>query len=219
MASALTALHGRIRWLPVLVLLGAAVAAVPSGWGQETGHWDYGTGVISAPPSDWVGIGTATPQANLEISSDTTWPNLLISGHNGRAPFLTFYQSAGPHDAPSNIGSYEGLGEILFRGFYGTTYQDAAAITAGTEWMVGNGSMPGHLVFWTVPNGGSTLIERMRIGASGNVGIGTDGPSEKLSVSGGSVGFDYGYGLKINTGAYRNILTTGWDSYGDYVGL
>ncbi len=93
----------------------------------------------------------------------------------------------------------------------------AAALIAGLAvvWMAsaprpacGQSSWPNY------PN--NTAIS---VTPGGNAGIGTASPTEKLSVGGGNIGFDYGYGLKTNTGAYRNILTTGWDTYGDYVGF
>jgi hypothetical protein len=44
--------------------------------------------------------------------------------------------------------------------------------------------MPGRLTFWTTPDGSGTMIERLRITNSGNIGIATTTPSEKLDVSG-----------------------------------
>ncbi|SDW58009.1 hypothetical protein SAMN05444410_1047 [Hydrobacter penzbergensis] len=60
--------------------------------------------------------------------------------------------------------------------------------------------LAGHrLEFWT--NDGNSLVERMRINQSGNVGIGTTNPSEKLSVNG-------------NIRTQKLIVTqTGWSDY------
>jgi len=45
-------------------------------------------------------------------------------------------------------------------------------------------SMPGAIVFQTVPGGSVTLQERMRINSQGNVGINTSTPPARLSVQG-----------------------------------
>lgn len=169
----------------MIILALVCMAAGPRlSWTQSSWPGYPNNTAISVTGAGNVGIGTANPQANLEISSDTTWPNLLVSGHNGYVPFINLFQSAGTHDSPSNIGNYNGLGMILFRGYYGGAYRDAALISAYSDCCVGSGSMPGQILFWTVPNGGNTLEERMRITASGNVGIGTAVPYYKLAVNG-----------------------------------
>ena len=50
------------------------------------------------------------------------------------------------------------------------------------------GNNSGHLEFWTAPTGSGNpaIVERMRILASGNVGIGTTSPAVRLHVNGGS---------------------------------
>jgi len=48
----------------------------------------------------------------------------------------------------------------------------------------GAGDLPTDMLFYTAPNGSATLTEKMRIDNTGNVGIGTTAPSEKLEVCG-----------------------------------
>ncbi|MDW7997693.1 MAG: hypothetical protein RMJ46_08485 [Bacteroidota bacterium] len=44
-----------------------------------------------------------------------------------------------------------------------------------------------YLSFWTTPIGGTTEVERMRITAAGDVGIGTSTPANRLHVQDGSI--------------------------------
>jgi len=78
----------------------------------------------------------------------------------------------------------------------------------------------GHLVFYTKPadsNSGSSLVERMRILPSGNVGIGTTSPGTTLEVN-GSVKLTSGSGASITfqDGSTQTTAWTGTVCGGDY---
>jgi len=77
------------------------------------------------------------------------------------------------------------LGRFDFEGYNGTGFTPAARIETMTDAIGGSSTdMPGRLTFWTTPDGSGTMIERLRITNSGNIGIATTTPSEKLDVSG-----------------------------------
>ena len=77
------------------------------------------------------------------------------------------------------------LGRFDFEGYNGTGFTPAARIETMTDAVGGTSTdMPGRLTFWTTPDGSGSMIERLRITNSGNVGIATTTPSEKLDVSG-----------------------------------
>jgi hypothetical protein len=77
------------------------------------------------------------------------------------------------------------LGRFDFEGYNGTGFTPAASIESTLDATGGTSTdMPGRLTFWTTPDGSGTMVERLRITNSGNIGIATTTPSEKLDVSG-----------------------------------
>jgi hypothetical protein len=117
-----------------------------------------------------VGIGTSTPDRQLNIES-TTGPQMLFTRDDG------------------NTLDGELMGEILFdnNDDTGPSSVDAAAVIRSTaSGAQGNSNKGGNLLFLTKNNvaGSTNATERMRISANGNVGIGTTAPGAKLDVSG-----------------------------------
>jgi len=122
---------------------------------------------ITATFSGYVGIGTNQPQAPLHVIGDI---NLGASGDHDAADVelasLNFYNTDSSDSAPNN----------------------AAIIRAYTHTATGSG---GYLTFSTSDGSeseGADAGEKMRIDASGNVGIGTDSPAGNLHISAGTDG-------------------------------
>ena len=59
------------------------------------------------------------------------------------------------------------IASLIWRGYDGAAYVDAAAITAEVDGVPGSGDMPGRIVFRTTPDGSSALVNRWRITAAG----------------------------------------------------
>ena len=117
--------------------------------------------------NDRVGIGTASPQKNLEIK-DGTLPVLRLNcGRN------------------EGVGSDYALGDIEFfsSDSSGTGTRVLTSINAIAD--AASAAPGGHLTFKTAPTN-STTVERMRIDNLGKVGIGTDNPTVPLDVYNGS---------------------------------
>lgn len=129
-----------------------------------------------------VGIGTTTPKFSLHIlNSNTLGLGVQSSealGANSGA-FLRLYSSTLPTAANQRVG---GL-------LMGTLPASGAALTGAqietvseATWTEGS-AHPAALKFLTVPFGSTTVTERMRITADGNVGIGTGAPTTRLHVA------------------------------------
>ncbi len=134
---------------------------------------------ITIDSSENVGIGVTTPFSQTQIT-ETGW--------SSGAPYGTVLTVTGNNTNDANWGhllitdSSTGTGNGgMLRFAVGSTSSDISphsGIDGFTE-----GSNYGGLKFLTRPNGG-TSTERMRINSSGNVGINTSSPNEKLEVAG-----------------------------------
>ena len=95
-----------------------------------------------------------------------------------------FLQKArGSTSSPSVVQDNDTLGMIVFNGYNGSGFRNAAKILAevdGTPTSSGDDTdMPGALVFKTSEDGTNVPAERLRITSAGNIGINSTVPSAK----------------------------------------
>lgn len=111
-------------------------------------------------------------------TADTSYVSISRNSADANSGVLSF----GKERAGAIVQSGDALGSTLFAGYDGASYVTAASISAAVDGAPGTNDMPGRLVFSTTADGASTPTERMRIDSSGNVGIGTSSPTQKLDV-------------------------------------
>ena len=135
-----------------------------------------------------VGIGTATPVGNLDITGSNGGNSLLritntyTSGSSGGAGILSY------SDDGAAMGSGERLGFFTFGGAIDASHSVVNSILIGgfasEAW---SGTNQGaYFAVYTTPIGSTVSggrVERLRISDTGNVGIGTTNPGANLQIT------------------------------------
>lgn len=153
-----------------------------------TSSWTDGTGMVTTVEK--VGMGTSNPLSALHIAEQNGTNNnrgIISSQHyNGpTAAILQYKRSRGTLTTPLALMNGDAIGAFHFQVYDGSNYQNVSSIRSMVNGTVSSGSVPGELWFHTGVNGADTMSSpRMIISSSGNVGIGTNAPTQKLDVNG-----------------------------------
>ena len=124
-------------------------------------------------------LGTNTTTNNIRVGNKfgivgtVAYTGMSISQYAGtninHKPMIDFNRSRGTSDqSMTSVAVNDGLGEIIFRGADGNSFEDGAAIRAFVDGTPGNSDMPGRLSFHTSGDGDTSLHERLRIDSNGS---------------------------------------------------
>src|ERR1051325_6206557 len=128
----------------------------------------------------FVGMGTSTPQTNLEVNAFDQKtaiqivntggtaprnPRLNIYNFNafGGTPVIQFHNARGTYAAPGASLLGDGMGNIDFGGYDGTALYDAAQISGIATEAPTAPAHGGAIMFSTVGNGTINPVEKMRL--------------------------------------------------------
>jgi len=136
-----------------------------------------GTSNIILTGSGRIGVGTNAPDTPLDVRTGSTLPAQFVTttgSSNGAIIRLRKNET--------NLSNNDKIGTIQFAGDNGTdSYISEISKIESIVTDSTNGSEDGDLTFFTSTNGSST--EKVRINSSGNVGVGTNNPSQRLHLS------------------------------------
>jgi hypothetical protein len=143
-----------------------------------------------------VGIGTTTPTSIVDVYSATPTFNFrgdaatnitsTRSSNNSGGPNVNFIKARGTTASQTAVASSDYMGFLNFAAYGGATNRTIAQIYAQVSTYTSDTDISSSINFTTTPTGSITPQDRMRIDASGNVGIGTTSPNGLLELSSGA---------------------------------
>ncbi len=151
-----------------------------------------GTVVAALDSAGQLGIGTNDPQAELHVQSVTNGTPTIRLNHNSTYPAWMI-------EATQNNSASPPRGQLRWDANPGATGMQLVYWNSYTE----NALKLDGQNFKVINNGS----ERMRIDSTGDVGIGTTGPSEKLEVNGSIK-------ASATTDAYKGYIKQNVNSFG-----
>ena len=162
-----------------------------------------------------VGIGTSSPDANLEIEKDAGDLELRLSTHSdteSHTSSLTFFKSDNTAASPATIDAGSVLGQIIFNGYDDNNYETGAMIKVSADAQWSSSERGTDIAFYT-RDANASLSQNMTLTAEGRLGIGTDSPASKLHIQSANEGLRLanatnGSNQSIGVGFYSHTANT-----------
>lgn len=157
--------------------------------------------------SGHVGVGAASPSSLYKLfidgadsstngilvrnksSTADRYPGLIIENYNTTGttngfPRLQFRNYGGSNSSTTVTGPNQTVGGIGYKAHSGSASEDVAEIAVNTGSNFSGSDLESYMVFKTRDAAEASPSEKIRITQTGNVGIGTESPNQKLTVEG-----------------------------------
>ena len=171
------------------------------------------TGVILMGGTSSRDIGFPHKLQLEDIDTNPKGLSIVSNRNTVHASHIDFAKTRGTSLGSNTIvqnGDY--LGHVNFRGADGTDISTkSSGISGAVDGTPGSDSVPGRLMFFTQPAGG-TATERLRIGSAGQIGVaganyGTSGQVLTSGGASGAVSWSTITGTTINNNADNRVIT------------
>jgi hypothetical protein len=190
---------------------------------------------IRLDSSGRLGIGTNSPYNDLEVNrtnadasirvmnmggATVRYPAVMVQNYidtsGGGWPEFYGISSRGTQGTPAVTQSGDTLAVFGGKGTWDTSYNTrmSASVSFHASETAGASGSGGNIHFNTINNGTTSWTEKMRITDTGNVGIGTTGPNDKLEVAGNIRTASNGYFYASNTGISQVLLNSTGSNWG-----
>ena len=170
-----------------------------------------GDSAIAESAAGNVGIGTSTPNVNSILHVDKNWNNgtalFVTNGNTGPAALATMRVGINPNNYATDYVSMNILSSTWPLGSAGPFLKGKSVLIEGngSNFGIGNINDTEPIIFYTT----AARLERMRLTADGNFGIGTTTPTNKLDVVGNVKINGAGNGLIFPDGSKMTTATIG----------
>ena len=185
--------------------------------------------------SNNLGIGTTSPIEAIDVQRSGLPARLsLTAAGAGLSPDVMMKRARGTLASPTAANAGAGLGQIIWQGYDGSAYTTSAVLQVAQSGTLSAGIFQSDYVFQNA-NSAGTQTERMRLNSSGYLGVGTNSPSEVVTISNtnyqalglyrdleyntvGSMGVNMNFGgtvsgsrlISASIGGVINTPTDGW---------
>jgi hypothetical protein len=136
-------------------------------------------------PNGQLGVGTTVPGFKIHVVGVVDPTSLTFDSYGTVASNIIGRRAEGTVGSPSHCLTDDALLVLNGRGYGATGFSNASRaairLLAAENWS--DTAQGAYIRFETTPTGSTTKAERMRIAASGNVGIGVTNPTHQLELS------------------------------------
>lgn len=130
-----------------------------------------------------IGFGTSDPVERFEFKGPGD-NDFQITSANTNPPNYILYNTGGTLETPGPLATNGEIGSFIVKTHDGNGIVETGGFRFFMDGVATAGSAPSRFVINTTPTGSTNQVERIVVRSTGNVGIGTNAPSERLDVNG-----------------------------------